>query len=220
MIQRNLGIFSSILVSNKLGVWSAMYDHDGAEYQVDLSPEHKSAPTCLPVRLHMDFSHAFRLQTAPKTLSNNTPAKISVPGLPVHQLTLFPLLLSIQPPASPTTSSSSSPFPSLTGLPLRSATIHPRVHCPLVSTLRSSVLNSHFGSEAVSAYQMVSGSCSWRPRLDGSCCGFRDAFFWKVAVRKRVDHSARGEPAMGGDVVWDLKSFAGRRWGSVISTLY
>jgi len=65
---------------------------------------------------------------------------------------------------------------------------------------------------------MVSGSCSCSPRLDASCCGLRDWFFWNVEVRKSVDHSARGEPAMGGDVVCDLKREAWRTWRSVIST--
>lgn len=32
-----------------------------------------------------------------------------------------------------------------------------------------------------------------------------------------MDHSTRGEPATGGVVVWDLKSVAGSRWGSVMS---
>jgi hypothetical protein len=67
-------------------------------------------------------------QIAPNTLSSKTPANLSVPGLFTHHSTLFPLLLSPQPPASPTTSSSRSPVPSLIGLPLRSAMIHPRVH--------------------------------------------------------------------------------------------
>ena len=113
----------------------------------------------------------------PNTLSSSTCANKSTPGLFVHQATLFPLLVSLQPPASPTTSSSRSLVPSVTGLPLRSATIQPRVHCPLVSTLRSSVLNSQPGSEVESAYQMVSGSCSCKPSFEGSCCGLSERFF-------------------------------------------
>lgn len=38
-----------------------------------------------------------------------------------------------------------------------------------------------------------------------------------VASRKSVAHSASGEPATGGEAVYDLKSDAGRRWGSVMS---
>jgi hypothetical protein len=149
--------------------------------------------------------------TAPNTLSNSTPANLSTPGLCVHQLTLFPLLLSLQPPASPTTSSSKSPVPSVIGRPLRSATIHPLVHCPLVSTRKSSVLKVHLASEVDMAYQIVNGSWSCRPSLSLSCCGLSERFFWKVAVRNSVDHSTRGEPATGGVVVWDLKSVAGSR---------
>jgi hypothetical protein len=147
------------------------------------------------------YSPTAPLYKAPKTLSNNNPPKTSTPGLCVHQLTLFPLLLSLQPPASPTISSSKSPAPSLTGLPLRSATMQPRVHCPLVSTRKSSVLKSHFGFEAHEAYHTHRGSWSWRPIVVASFCGLRERFFWNVALRKSVAHSASGEPAMGGVVV-------------------
>jgi hypothetical protein len=164
-------------------------------------------------------SHPLTIYIAPKTLSSSTPANLFTPGLSVHHATLFPFLLSLQLPASPMASWSKSPLPSLTGLPLRSATMHPLVHCPLVSTLKSSVLNFHLSSPAESAYQIVSGSCSCKPIFVASCCGLRARFFLKVASRKRVDHSARGEPVMGGLVVWDLKREAGRRWGSVMSVV-
>jgi hypothetical protein len=36
-------------------------------------------------------------------------------------------------------------------------------------------------------------------------------------LRKSVAHSASGLPAMGGEVVYDLKSLAGSRWRSVMS---
>jgi hypothetical protein len=47
----------------------------------------------------------------------------------------------------------------------------------------------------------------------------RERFFWNVAFRNSVAHSARGEPAMGGVVVYDLNSVEGRRGGSVMSIL-
>jgi hypothetical protein len=50
-----------------------------------------------------------------------------------------------------------------------------------------------------------------------SFCGLRERFFLNVAARKRVHHSARGDPATGGVVVWEVKRVEGRRWGSVIS---
>jgi hypothetical protein len=53
-----------------------------------------------------------------------------------------------------------------------------------------------------------------------SFCGLRERFFLNVAARKRVHHSARGDPAMGGVVVWEVKRVEGRRWGSVISISY
>jgi hypothetical protein len=48
----------------------------------------------------------------------------------------------------------------------------------------------------------------------------REAFFLNVASRKSEAHSANGEPAIGGVVVYDLKRDAGRRWRSVMSVLY
>jgi hypothetical protein len=141
------------------------------------------------------------LYTFPNTLSNKCPAKTSTPGLCAHHETLFPLLESLHPPASPTTSSFRSPSPSVIGLPLRSATIHPLVHCPLVSTLKSSVLNTHFSFSGHDAYHTHSGSWSWRPILVASCWGLRERFFLKVASRKREDHSTMGDPATGGVVV-------------------
>jgi hypothetical protein len=179
----------------------------------------------------MQLSH-----TLPNILSNKCPANTSVPGLCVHQATLFPLLESLlryhvrnepshklctrttyHPPASPITSSSKPPFPSVTGLPLRSATIQPLVHCPLVSTLKSSILNVHFSSAAQLAYHTVNGSCSCSPIFSRSCCGLSERLFSNVALRKSVAHSASGLPAMGGEVVYDLKSLAGSRWRSVMS---
>lgn len=69
------------------------------------------------------------------------------------------------------------------------------------------------------AYQIVNGSCNCKPSLDGSCCGFRDRFFWNVEVRKCVDHSANGLPETVGDVVCDWNSEAGSMCCSVMSML-
>lgn len=132
---------------------------------------------------------------SPQTRCSITLANLLSPGLFVHHATRLPLLESLQPPASPTTSSLRSPSPSVTGRPLRSTIVQPRVHCPLVSTRTSSSLNFHAALDAESAYHTVRGSCSWRPCLEASWCfGFNDAFLANVEERKRWVHSERGLP--------------------------
>lgn len=54
--------------------------------------------------VHVPFFPSPLYSTFPKTLSKSSCANNSVPGLFVHQATLFPLLLSPHHPASPTTS--------------------------------------------------------------------------------------------------------------------
>ena len=108
-------------------------------------------------------------QIFPNTLSNSTPANRSTPGLPVHLSIRFPLLVSLQPPASPMASSSKLSVPSCTLLPLVSTIQHPLVHWPSVSTLiSSSLVNFQSGSLGQRAYHMVRGSCSCRPIVVGS----------------------------------------------------
>jgi hypothetical protein len=133
----------------------------------------------------------------PNTRSNSSPANRSTPGLFVHHMTLFALLLSPHPPASPTTSTAMSPSRSTTGRPRRSTMQHPRVHCPLVSTRTSPVLNSHAALPADSAYHTVSGSCSCSPSLDSSWFGFRLSSLRNVVSRNSDDHSASGDPSTG-----------------------
>jgi hypothetical protein len=53
--------------------------------------------------------------------------------------------------------------------------------------------------------------------VDASFCGLSERFFANVALRKRVDHSARGDPAIGGVVVCEVKRVEGSWWSSVIS---
>lgn len=70
----------------------------------------------------------YHCSPSPNTLCNNTLPNLLSPGLLVHHATLFPLLVSLQPPASPTTSSLRSPSPSVTCISIFSSVTHPHIY--------------------------------------------------------------------------------------------
>ena len=79
----------------------------------------------------------------------------------------------------------------------------------------SSSVNVHFASDAVSAYHIVSGSCSSRPMDEEGMSGRMEDILWNVEVRKSLDQFARGLSERG--CTWEEKVVRRSLCGVVMS---